>query len=450
MFYLVLPVVLVLQVFSCLAYAPRRITINGSVLSEPESPLVPIKLRGFNFWVDLDQPLEAVDTAVTQLLPGTNLARLVMVHWQDAPAVVKRNSDCYTPTHPFLKPACLQQFDATVAWTTQNGLWTILTGRAKGGENGHVFNNDTLATEMIAMWSFLANRYSNTSNILGYEVLSEPRTLNNTQVHLFHVQACTAVWKQDPQAACLIGPGKYYNRYRLDESFIIKNRPVIYAGNYLTPKTYTRGSLSDVTYPSLKKIKCGDLLAKKEIPYACPDGDSNAEIMFNKDFLSLLVKPLVNFQQKFNVPVWVDQWGIFGGGSVGGGNKSVTAYMNDVLELWDDRNLMWTQWIWRSPYAKNCTTYSLVCQPVSCSAYYPQKNLLRPLNKYLGGDGVIEALPTVLSPLCKCINAAKMYCASAADCKKCVWQHESDLVAKGCDWNTQHSDIIEGACSSPV
>ena len=87
MFFLFLPVVvLFLQIFqSCLAHEgtpPRRITINGSVLSEPESPSVPLKLRGFNFWVDLDQPLEAMDTAVTRLLPGTNLARLVMVHWQ--------------------------------------------------------------------------------------------------------------------------------------------------------------------------------------------------------------------------------------------------------------------------------------------------------------------------------------------------------------------------------
>ena len=86
MFFLFLPVVvLFLQIFPCLAHEgtpPRRITINGSVLSEPESPSVPLKLRGFNFWVDLDQPLEAMDTAVTRLLPGTNLARLVMVHWQ--------------------------------------------------------------------------------------------------------------------------------------------------------------------------------------------------------------------------------------------------------------------------------------------------------------------------------------------------------------------------------
>jgi hypothetical protein len=179
---------------------------------------------------------------------------------------------------------------------------------------------------MVAMWGFLAARYANVSNILGYEVFSEPRTLNATQVHQFHVDACGAVWDQDPRAACLIGAGKFYDRYQLDERFIIKDRPVIYAANYLTPKRYTKGALRTVEYPG-SKIKCGDLLETKEIPHACPGGDGEAEIAFNKDFLRILAKPLSEFKSKFNVPLWVDQWGIYGGG-VGGGDASITAYIH--------------------------------------------------------------------------------------------------------------------------
>jgi hypothetical protein len=373
------------------------------------------------------------------------MARLVMVHWQDAPSIVNRGSDCYTATHPFIKPACLKQFDEAVAWATDLGLWTVLTGRAKGGPAGHVFNNDTLVTEMVAMWGFLAARYANVSNILGYEVFSEPRTLNATQVHQFHVDACGAVWDQDPRAACLIGAGKFYDRYQLDERFIIKDRPVIYAANYLTPKRYTKGALRTVEYPG-SKIKCGDLLETKEIPHACPGGDGEAEIAFNKDFLRILAKPLSEFKSKFNVPLWVDQWGIYGGG-VGGGDASITAYMEDALDLWDQGSFLWTQWIWRSPYAKNCSSYSLVCQPVTCGPFYPQVHLLKPLNKYLGGDGSAKPLPTPVSPLCKCISDAKEYCAntSTAACPSCVFKHESELVAKGCDW-ADHSEIIAGTC----
>lgn len=353
---------------------PRRLIINGSKISEPESPSLPAKLRGFNFWVALDQPIESMDRAVTTLLPGTNMARLVMVHWQDAESIVKRGSDCYAVTHPFIRPACLKQFDDAVAWATGAGFWTILTGRAKGDPAAHVFNNDTLVTEMVAMWSFLAARYANVSNILGYEVFSEPRTLDATQVHNFHVQACGAVWDQDPRAACLIGAGMFYDRYQLDERFIIKDKPVIYAANYLTPKKYTKGALDNIHYPG-SKIKCGDLIEKKEIPHACPAGDKEAEITFNKDFLQKLAEPFSLFKKKYNVPLWVDQWGIYGGGErIGGGNASITAYMEDALDLWDQGDFLWTQWIWRAAYGTNCSSYSLVCQldGDTCGPYYPQ------------------------------------------------------------------------------
>lgn len=425
---------------------PRRLLINGSMISEPESPTVPAKLRGFNFWVALDQPVISVDKAVTTLFPSTNMARLVMVHWQDAPALVNRGSDCYTPSAPFVTPECLKLFDDTIAWTTGAGIWTVITGRAKGGPNGHVFNNATLATQMIAMWSFLAARYANVSNILGYEVIAEPRTLNASQVHEFHVAACNAVWKQDSRAACLIGAGKFYDRYQLDERYLIKERPVIYAGNYLSPKTYTKGALKDITYPG-SRIKCGDLVAEKEVPHVCPGGNASAEITFDKSFLSILARQLLDFKTKFNVPVWVDQWGIVG--SVGGGNASVSAYMTDALDLWDQGAFLWTQWIWRNYFGPDCSDYGIICQPVACGPFFPQASIAKPLSKYLGGDGRGDKpLPTPLSPLCKCIDDAKAYCAKGTTCSSCIWKHKSDLIVKGCDWSGDHSAIVSSVCNT--
>ena len=161
-----------LLITSCMRLSdePRRLLINGSRVSEPESPTVPAKLRGFNFWVALDQPLEPEDRIVTKILPGTNMARLVMVHWQDAKSAV----ECYASQPPYLKPECLAQFDAAVAWATGVGLWTVLTGRAKGGPDGHVFDNATLAAQMVHMWGTLAARYAKVHNIAGYEVTTKP------------------------------------------------------------------------------------------------------------------------------------------------------------------------------------------------------------------------------------------------------------------------------------
>ena len=111
-------------------------------------------------------------------------------------------------------------FDDAIEWSTGAGLWTVITARAKGAgaagsdpsSTAGILNSPKLTAEMAAMWGFLAARYAGTPGIAGYEVLSEPQSLNATKTHAFHVSTCKAVWAHDPRAACLIGAGAYYNR----------------------------------------------------------------------------------------------------------------------------------------------------------------------------------------------------------------------------------------------
>jgi hypothetical protein len=197
---------------------PRRLIINGSTISDPSTPTVPLKLRGFNFWIDLNSGVEPEDRAVSSILPGTNFARLVMVHWQDT----ANGTDCYdaggSPATGYLQQECLAMFDDAIKWSTGAGLWTILTARAKGAgaagtsSTAGILNSPKLTAEMVAMWGFLSARYASTPGIAGYEVLSEPQILNATKIHAFHVATCKAVWAHDPRAACFIGAGAYYNR----------------------------------------------------------------------------------------------------------------------------------------------------------------------------------------------------------------------------------------------
>lgn len=266
-------------------------------------------------------------------------------------------------------------------------------------------------------------------------MISEPQILNASKIHAFHVATCEAAWAHDPRAACIIGAGAYYNRcarassplllsrilvltltcglagllptsfdrrYNLDERYILHGGPVIYAANYLTPKPYTKGELLNISYPMTQEMRCGDLVMKKDQP-ACPGGNLDAEIVFNKAFLRKLAAPFSVFSQKFNVPVWIDQvrlvaspdlalasvilindtadahaacllltyflapdrvvaqWGLHA--AVGGGNAAVTAYITDALDIFEEGGFPWTQWIWRGP-SSNCQTFNIVCQPV--------------------------------------------------------------------------------------
>ena len=51
---------------------------------------------------------------------------------------------------------------------------------------------------------------------------------------------------------------------------------------------------------------------------------------------------------KYDVPVWVDQWGLDAGAS--DGDASRAAYLDDLLALLGDGGVHWTYWIWRSGY----------------------------------------------------------------------------------------------------
>merc|ERR1712107_643286 len=92
------------------------------------------------------------DRAVSKLLPGTNLARLVMVHWRDD-VTYPSSRDCYasgSASTGYLTQKCLDQFDDVIAWASgEANLWSIITARAAlaagdGGEGATVFTNETL------------------------------------------------------------------------------------------------------------------------------------------------------------------------------------------------------------------------------------------------------------------------------------------------------------------
>ena len=134
--------------------------------------------------------------------------------------------------------------------------------------------------------------------------------------------------------------------------------------------------------------------------------------------------------------------------AVGGGNASVQAYLADALDIFDKGGFLWTQWIWRAPFGAVCSNYGIVCQPDMCGPYYQQTAMVESMSKYLGGRPSTAPIQAPVSALCGCINAAKGFCADATACKSCVWKHKGELIARGCDWDGEHSQIVAAACPS--
>ena len=71
----------------------------------------------------------------------------------------------------------------------------------------------------------LRRRYASRDNIAGYEVMAEPRTdAAAAIVHAFHRDACAVVWAEDAEAACIIGPARYYSASHLNASYLLTGK----------------------------------------------------------------------------------------------------------------------------------------------------------------------------------------------------------------------------------
>ena len=376
----------------------RRLSINGSTVIAPEGPLL---LRGFSFMYRNKASFDTVtpeDRSLSTLLPKANLARLVMVHWDDSGAG-EPTSDCRSSdmSTGYIAQACLRQWDAAVSWAAeQAGLWVKLTLRAAlaagdGGDGHTVFTNATMRSEMVAMWGFIASRYANVSSIAGYEVMSEPRVSDATAIHLFHQEACGAVWKADQKAVCFIGPGPYYDRNNLGRDYILDG-PVIYTANFFEPNLWVSGANKKMAYgdtvdccEGTKKTVCGGVK------------HCNTKVTFDKQWLSGQLDTVTSFSRQYNVPVYIDQWGVHA--DSGGGDDVRKQYLDDILDLFESAAVHWAYWDWRQGTGQP-GDFQIWSQDRSTGEWTKNELTLAALAKHLGGGPTPAPTPGPPTPKC--------------------------------------------------
>lgn len=312
-------------------YAPRRLRFRGSVISLP-GRTEPTLLRGFNIVLKHGEAgLDRVtrqDRLLFKLLPHTTLVRLVVNHWADD--VTAPGADCYDDTAAdYLRSDCVGLLESAVDWVTKAGAFAVITARSAlaagdAGANASVFDNATLRAHWITMWGAVARRFASTDNVAGYEVMSEPRTFAPFEVvHAAQREACEAVWVHDPRAACVIGAARYYNRFRLNASLLIRGGgPVLYATNFFEPKVWVSSMSKGATNASGNASRAGwygegghdccDAYQKDEASKVAVCGvRSHKEcataptIRIDRSWLEFELRDALAFRAEHDVPVWI-------------------------------------------------------------------------------------------------------------------------------------------------
>jgi len=327
-----------------------RLSIQGNSIKTPEGAT--ISLRGLNWgWWGTAQPQDASEAVAM----GANVVRMPFRWYFGGTGSDIRQTNA--PGH--IDPDGLAQLDQYINWCTQNKIWVVLFGgsdQGAGDSSENYWTNASLKKEFIETWQFLVQRYKNTPYIAAYELLSEPhpkKPATSQEVKAFYEEVITAVRQYDTITPVMIGPNDHYDINQLEDILTTKDNKIIYTFNYYLPTDYIKpekreqAGLPIVTYPG---------------NYNDFDGHP---VNLNKDYLTQILQPGVQFSANHQVPIFVNQMGVR---SRCPGNLE---YLTDVCDIFYRFGIPFTYWSYRTNdvqteyglYWFNKTTQQYVYKP---------------------------------------------------------------------------------------
>ncbi|WP_166437085.1 glycoside hydrolase family 5 protein [Niastella caeni] len=306
---------------------PQRLTIEGKNIKTPDGNV--IELRGVNWgWWETAQPQDATEAVAM----GARVVRMPFRWYFGGDGSNIRQTDA--PGH--IKPEGLQLLDQYINWCTEQKIWVLLfagSDQGAGDSTENYWTNASLKKEFIETWEFLVQRYKNKPYIAAYELLSEPhpkKPVTNQQVVSFYEDVISAIRKHDTLTPLMIGPNDHYDINLLEESITTKDKKIIYTFNYYLPTDYIKPD---------KREQAG--LPIVSYPGSYNDFNGNA-VNLNKDYLTQILQPAVQFRNKYNVPVFVNQMG------ARSRCPNNVSYLTDVCDIFYQYQIPFTYWTYRT------------------------------------------------------------------------------------------------------
>jgi hypothetical protein len=273
--------------------SPARLSVSGSQVLDPQGHN--IVLRGYNWgqWGAAQQ-----QDAADNLAQGANSVRIPLRWWGDW----KSNVDSRDPGAPgHVDPAHLSQLDRYISWATSQHLWVVLFldsnfGQGANASKDNFWTDPAMKQQFIEVWQFLVARYLHTPYIAAYELLAEPHPpgVSDSAVKDFYDTVISAVRRTDTRTPLVVGPNQDYSLKHLMAAYTTVDRNVIYTGDYF---------IFDNPLDRMPDIQA--------------------------------------FQQRYRVPVWINQVGI------PSGNADSQTKARAVLGALNAAGVGWAWWTYR-------------------------------------------------------------------------------------------------------
>jgi endoglucanase len=249
-----------------------------------------------------------------------------------------------------------QRLRDVVDWSTAQGLYVIFDMHgAPGGETGtnidddandrpELFTNTANQERLVTLWTEIARRFADSTNVLGYDLLNEPLPGTTTPNFLALYRAqLWPLYQRISQAVRTVDPNHVL---------------IVEGGNWANDWT-TLGSPFDANMMySFHKYCLG-----------CSATDEAASETIAS------IQTYLNYRRMWNRPIWCGEAG-----------ENTNAWYSTVYRLFEDNEVGWTFWTWKKLRSTN-NPYS-VTPPAGWAAIqaYVQAS---------GADGGAPPLPPV-------------------------------------------------------
>lgn len=259
----------------------------------------------------------------------------------------------FTVESPYrLDPEALQYLDNAIDWAEEAGLYVIIhfrNGPGKSeetfyGEDGRadetIWYNKKEQRKWIQMWRFVAKRYRDRTNVIGYNLMVEPHpedTVNQEPLsarvwNRLAKRITSAIREVDPDTPIIVSATIWANPIAFSDLKPTGDSRTIYSFHMYEPFEYTHQGFEWAGMG-------GDL--KYEYPGFIPSGFFEEIRYWDREVIEEVLQPVIDFQERYGVPIFVGEFGA---------NRRIPScinFLSDLLGIFEAHGWSYTYFLWR-------------------------------------------------------------------------------------------------------
>lgn len=251
-----------------------------------------------------------------------------------------------------IDPRFLAYLDSAVNWAERLKIYLIIDNHSFHPTNA---TDPAIGEVLNKVWPQLAERYSNRSEYIIYEILNEPHGISNELWGKVQQKAIEAIRAKDKRHTIIVGPSGYNGYNDLAQMPIYSDRNLIYTFHFYDPFMFTHqgASWNSPSMVSLKGIPFpynAATMPKTPSEFA-GTWVENAMNSYPSDGTVEKVKSLIDIAVKFRdvnkVNVYCGEFGVYIPNSSDADRvfwyKTVTEYLNE-------KSIPWTIWDYKGGF----------------------------------------------------------------------------------------------------